>query len=58
MKAESPHLTAQLVLRVPPPLRDRLKSAAEAEGRSLTNLTRRILERWASEQPSEAVRHA
>jgi hypothetical protein len=39
----------QIVLRVPPALRNEVERAASNEGRSLANMTRRILERWAAE---------
>jgi predicted HicB family RNase H-like nuclease len=39
----------QIVLRLPPALRDKIEHAAAAEGRSLANLTRRVLEQWAAE---------
>jgi hypothetical protein len=38
----------QIVLRVAPPLRKKIERAASDEGRSLANMTRRILERWAA----------
>ena len=44
--------TAEIKLWVPPTLRDKVELAAAAEGRSLSNMTRRILERWVAEQPS------
>jgi predicted HicB family RNase H-like nuclease len=44
----------QIVLRVPPPLREEIERKA-SEGRSLANMTRRILERaLASESPEAA----
>jgi hypothetical protein len=49
------------VLRVPSTLRDRIETAAEAEGRPMANMIRRILEGWASSQhrpPTEAQHHA
>ena len=39
---------SQIVLRVPSTLRATIETAAAEEGRSLANLTRRILEHWAS----------
>jgi predicted HicB family RNase H-like nuclease len=39
----------QIVLRVAPTLREEIERAASNEGRSLANMTRRILERWAAE---------
>jgi hypothetical protein len=39
----------QIVLRVAPTLREEIE---RAEGRSLANMTRRILERWAAEHSS------
>lgn len=41
--------TEQIVVRVPPALRDKIEAAAAAEGRTLANMTRRVLERWAAE---------
>jgi predicted DNA-binding protein len=49
MKHDRPVCTEQIVLRMPPELRDKIESAASAEGRTLANMTRRILERWAAE---------
>jgi predicted DNA-binding protein len=49
-------LNEQIVLRVPSALRDRIETAAEAEGRTLANMTRRILESWALDrQPTTAA---
>jgi predicted HicB family RNase H-like nuclease len=45
----------QIVLRLPPTLRERVEAAAAAEGRSLSNMTRRILERWAAEHREGAA---
>ena len=42
--------TAQIVLRLAPQLRDEIERAASSEGRSLANMTRRIMERWAAER--------
>jgi hypothetical protein len=67
MKHTNPHCTdgvrlpSQIVLRVPAALRDRIETAAEAEGRPMANMIRRILEGWASSQhrpPTEAQHHA
>jgi predicted HicB family RNase H-like nuclease len=44
--------TEQIVLRVPPTLREQIESAAAAEGRSIANLTRRVLERYVAERNS------
>jgi len=45
----------QIVLRLPPALRDKIEHSATNEGRSLANMTRRILEHWAAErEPSTA----
>jgi hypothetical protein len=51
-------LHSQIVLRVPSTLRDRIETAAEAEGRPLANMVRRILESWATDhrRPMEAQR--
>jgi hypothetical protein len=51
MKHES--CSEQIVLRMPPALRDQIERAASDEGRSMANLTRRILERWVSERDGE-----
>ncbi|MGH6672351.1 MAG: ribbon-helix-helix domain-containing protein [Xanthobacteraceae bacterium] len=40
----------QIVVRVPPALRDEIQKAAVAEGRSLGNLARRLIERALAEQ--------
>jgi predicted DNA-binding protein len=53
MKHERLICSEQIVLRLPPPLRDRIEEAASAEGRSLANMTRRILESWAAEQSGQ-----
>jgi predicted DNA binding CopG/RHH family protein len=46
----------QIIVRMPTELRDEIERKASAEGRSLANMTRRILERaLASEQPTEAA---
>ncbi len=47
---QKPVCNEQIVLRVPSSLRDQIETAASAEGRTLSNMTRRILERWAMEQ--------
>jgi len=39
-------LRTEIVLRVAPTLREEIERAASTEGRSLANMTRRILERW------------
>jgi predicted HicB family RNase H-like nuclease len=58
MKHEKHNLSEQVVLRVPPELRDRIETAAAQEGRSLANMARRILESWATDRrpPMEAQR--
>lgn len=38
------------MLRMPPTLRYQIERAASDEGRSVANLTRRILERWVAER--------
>jgi predicted HicB family RNase H-like nuclease len=43
----------QIVLRVAPTLRDEIERAASNEGRSLANMTRRILERWHAERAAD-----
>ena len=50
-------LDDQIALRLPAELRDRLEHDAASEGRSLGNMTRRILERWyrEHEQPEVAA---
>jgi hypothetical protein len=50
MRHEKPPCTEQIVLRMPPSLRNQIETAAAAEGRTLANMTRRILERWAAER--------
>jgi predicted DNA-binding protein len=47
------HCSEQIVVRVPPALRDRLEHRAAAEGRTLANLTRRILETAIERQGEE-----
>jgi predicted DNA-binding protein len=53
MKQERLICSEQIVLRLPPPLRDRIEQAASIEGRSLANMTRRILESWVAEQSGQ-----
>jgi hypothetical protein len=45
----------QIVPRVPPPLREEIERKASAEGRSLGNMTRRILERALASESHEAA---
>jgi Arc-like DNA binding domain len=52
MKHIRPNCDEQIVLRMPSALRDQIESAAAAEGRTLANMTRRVLERWAAERES------
>ena len=40
----------QIVLRLAPTLPDKIEHAGAAEGRSLANMTRRVLERWVAER--------
>jgi predicted HicB family RNase H-like nuclease len=44
--------TEPIMLRVPPALREEIERAAAEEGRSIANLTRRVLEHWAAERNS------
>jgi predicted DNA-binding protein len=48
------HCSEQTALRVAPTLRDEIERVASNEGRSLANMTRRILERWHAERPSQS----
>lgn len=48
----------QIVLRLPPTLREEIERAASAEGRSLANMTRRILERWTAERDGQSEQAA
>jgi len=48
-------LDEQIALRLLAELRDRLEHDAATEGRSLGNMTRRILERWYAEHQPEAA---
>jgi predicted HicB family RNase H-like nuclease len=45
--------TEQIVVRVPPALRDEIETAAAAEGRSMGNMARRVLERWAADRGTQ-----
>ena len=45
MKHQHPTCDQQIVLRLPAELRDRIETVAASEGRSLANMTRRLLER-------------
>jgi hypothetical protein len=44
----------QLVLRLPPELRTEIEQAARDEGRTTSNMARRILQSWASQREHEA----
>jgi predicted DNA-binding protein len=55
MKHEKHTLSEQVVLRVPPELRDRIETAAAQEGRTLANFTRRILEKWVADHHQGAA---
>jgi predicted DNA-binding protein len=50
MKHDRLICSEQIVLRLPPPLRERIEEAASTEGRSPANMTRRILESWLAER--------
>jgi hypothetical protein len=60
MKHAKPSCAEQIVLRVPTASRDAIETTAAAEGRSMANMTRRILEHWALDRrpTKEAPRHA
>jgi predicted HicB family RNase H-like nuclease len=45
----------QIIVRMPSELRDEIERKAEAEGRSLGNMTRRTLERALSSESTEAA---
>lgn len=47
--------TAEIKLWVPPSLRNRIERDAANEGRSLSNMARRILERWVSERDQQGA---
>jgi hypothetical protein len=47
--------TAEIKTWVPPSLRDRIERDAANEGRSLSNMARRILENWAAEHSGRQV---
>ena len=49
--------TEQIVVRVPSALRDEIETAAAAEGRSLGNMTRRIIERWIADRGAVEQSH-
>jgi uncharacterized protein (DUF1778 family) len=46
--------TDKIDLRLPPELRDEVERAAAAEGRSISNMTRRIIQAWAAQQQAAA----
>ena len=52
---KEPHLTEQIVLRVPKPLREQLEAAAAAEDRSVAYITRRALERDLAQRNAQAA---
>lgn len=54
-KHEKTACSEQIVLRLPRMLRDQIELAAACEGRSLANMTRRILEHWVSERDQAAA---
>jgi predicted HicB family RNase H-like nuclease len=51
-KSEYP---AQIMLRVPPALRDKIEERAAAEGRSLANMARRLLEAATAERDDRSA---
>jgi hypothetical protein len=55
MKHEHEQCSEQIVVRVPPTLRDRLEAAAAAEGRSLANMARRLLESAVPQSEDQAA---
>jgi hypothetical protein len=55
MKHKPEPCDAQLKAWIPQSLFDKVEIAAARDGRSLANMTRRILERWAAaEQPARS----
>jgi predicted HicB family RNase H-like nuclease len=48
MKTEA--CTESIMLRLPPKLRDRIETAASQEGRSLSQMARRIIQNWAERE--------
>jgi hypothetical protein len=52
MRHERVSCDEKILVRLPSALRDQIESAAAAEGRTLANMTRRVLERWAAERES------
>lgn len=54
MKHDKPPCVKPLMLRLPEELHEKIEAAASNEGRSLSNMTRRILERWVAEQQAAA----
>jgi predicted HicB family RNase H-like nuclease len=54
MKHDKPPCVKPLMLRLPEELHEKIEAAASNEGRSLANMTRRILERWVAEQQAAA----
>jgi hypothetical protein len=50
MRHERTSCSEQIVLRLPPALRDQIEREAASERRSLANMTRHILESWAVER--------
>jgi plasmid stability protein len=55
MRNEHEACTAEIKLKLPPTLRDKIEHRAAAEGRSLSNMTRRILERALVSERDEAA---
>jgi hypothetical protein len=54
-RTDGARLHSQIVLRVPATLRNRIETAAEAEGRPLANMARRILEKWVADHHQGAA---
>jgi hypothetical protein len=55
MKHKHEQCTAEIKLWVPPTLRDRIERDAANEGRSLSNMARRLLERVYAEREESAA---
>jgi predicted DNA-binding protein len=55
MKKRERQFDEQIALRLPSDLKDRLEHDAATKGRSIGNMTRRILERWYAEHRPEVA---
>jgi predicted HicB family RNase H-like nuclease len=53
MRTTHEQCSHEIKVRMPQSVHDSVERAAAVEGRSLSNMTRRILERWAAQQQQQ-----